>query len=206
MPNPFDNEELYNRLNVAGILSPGQCTLSGHERVENWDVKEADGSAGAATTSKGKKLAQFTASFYLVRDDAAGIDEFDEWERFAEFLLLSLSSKTPTALDIYHPDLAQLRISSVVVASIGGLTHDGKGGATAVVKFIEYAPPKKAGGSPKGSKSGSGEGKSLFDNTGAPKKPDPNKDVKDELDEVLTQAQAEGASKPKAHESGLLDP
>jgi hypothetical protein len=29
-------------------------------------------------------------------------------------------------------------------------THDGKGGATVVVKFIEFRPPKKKGGSPSG--------------------------------------------------------
>ncbi len=47
------------------------------------------------------------------------------------------------------------------------MTYDGKGGATVVVKFQEYLPPKKKGGSP----SGSGKGTT----------PDPNKDLQDEI-------------------------
>ncbi len=178
MTNPFDQAELYEKMNLAGVLSPGQVVLSGHKRAQKWDVKEASGNAGATTTNVGASLAQFTATFALVRDDMLGVDEFEEWNVFVEYLMLANTTKPPKAFDVYHPDLALLRISSVVVASIGGVVHDGKGGATVVVEFLEYSPPKKAGGSPKGSKS---KGKDEVD---------PNGDIKQQVDIAVAQAQA----------------
>jgi hypothetical protein len=176
MPNPIDNEELYDSILLANTRSPGLVTLSGHDRNEKWDVKDADGAGGASTTYKGEQIAQFTASFYLVKDPVLDLDEFAAWETFATLIRSSLPSKgTPKALDIYHPDLAANDIKSVCKASIGGMAHDGKGGATVAVKFIEFRPAKKKGGAPKGSKS-------------SPKPPDPNADLKAQVAALLEEA------------------
>jgi hypothetical protein len=177
MPNPIENESLYDAILLAGKRSPGHLTLSGHDRNQKWDVKDADGSGGASTTYKGEQIAQFTAAFYLVFDPVLGIDEFAEWATFAALIRSTLPSKgQPKALDIYHPDLAANDIKSVCQASIGGMTHDGRGGATVVVKFIEYRPPKKKGGSPSGSK------------TAATTKVDPNADLKARVADLLVEA------------------
>lgn len=177
MPNPVDSPDLYDAIVAAGKRSPGQVTLSGHDRNQRWDVKDADGHGGASTTHKGEKLAEVTASFYLVKDPVLGVDEFAEWEVFAALLRSTLPpTGQPKAIDIYHPDLAANDIKSVCVASIGGMTHDGKGGGTVVAKFIEYRPPKKKGGSPTGSKSA------------ASTKVDPNADKKAELDALIEKA------------------
>lgn len=176
MPNPIDNEPLYDAIVLAGTRSPGLVTLSGHDRNEKWDVKDADGHGGASTTYKGEQIAQFTASFYLVMDPVLGLDEFAAWESFAAIIRSSLpSSGNPKALTIYHPDLAANDIKAVCKASIGGMTHDGKGGATVTVKFIEFRPPKKKGGSPNSTKA-------------APKAPDPNADLKAQVAALLVQA------------------
>lgn len=178
MPNPIDNESLYDAIVLAGKRSPGFVTLSGHDRNEKWDVKEADGHGGASTTYKGEQIAQFSASFYLVKDPVLDLDEFAAWDTFAALIRSTLPKKgLPKALDVYHPDLAANDIKSVCKASIGGMTHDGKGGATVVVKFIEYRPPKKKGGTPAGSKP-------------KPPKPDPNADLKAQIDELLVKAKA----------------
>jgi hypothetical protein len=175
MPNPIDNETLYDSILLANVRSPGFVTLSGHDRNEKWDVKDADGSGGASTTYKGEQIAQFTASFYLVKDPVLDLDEFDEWNTFAAIIRSSLPNKgKPKALDIYHPDLAANDIKSVCHASIGGMVHDGKGGATVAVKFIEFRPAKKKGGSPSGSKSSP--------------KPDPNADLKAQVAALLEEA------------------
>jgi hypothetical protein len=164
MPNPIDNEELYDSIELAGVRSPGFVTLSGHDRVEKWDVKSADGAGGARMTYKGDEIAQFQASFYLVKDPVLDLDEFAAWEKFAAVIKSSIiATGKPKALKIYHPDLAANDIKSVCKASIGGMQHDGKGGATVVVKFIEYRPQKPASGVPVSAKQ---------------TKPDPNADLK----------------------------
>jgi hypothetical protein len=56
------------------------------------------------------------------------------------------------------------------------MEHDGKGGATIAVKFVEYRLPKKKGGSPSGSK------------TSTTSKVDPNADLKAQLDKLLEEA------------------
>lgn len=152
MPNPVEDEELYRSIVLGGVRSPGQVTITGHDRVTDWDVKAAQGQAGASTTLKGEKPAEVTCTFYLVKDVALGIDDFAEWPAFLALINSTVKGSTPKALDVYHPDLAANGITSFVKASVGGVTHDGKGGQTIVVKFIEYKPPKKVGGSPSGSK------------------------------------------------------
>ena len=155
--NPHEYSELYDSILLAGVLSPGVVKLSGHKRSEKWDVKDGDGQDGASTTRKGRVPTAFTATFALVVDPAAGVDEFVEWDGFLEVLRTPVSGKDPKALDIYHPDLAELEITSVVVQDIGGKVHDGKGGATVTVTFLPYSPPKKKpAANPSGSKGSKG--------------------------------------------------
>lgn len=176
MPNPIDDEALYDVIDLNGTKSPGQVTLSGHDRNQKWDIKEPDGHGGATNSYKGEQISQFSASFYLVKDPVLDINEFAEWEAFAALIKSSLvKAGKPKSLPIYHPDLAANDIKSVCEASIGGMTHDGKGGATVVVKFIENRPAKKKAGTP----------------VTAPKKGvDPNADLKAQIDGLLKQAQA----------------
>lgn len=175
--NPIDQGDLYDVIEVAGKRSPGIVTLSGHDRNEKWDVKEPDGAGGGSSTWKGEKLVQFTASFLLVKDVTQGIDDFADWESFTRHLRTSIpNSGKPKALPIYHPDLAapSIAVKNVCIESISGLVHDGKGGASASVKFIEYRPPKKKGGSPLPKP--------------AVSKPDPNADLKAQIDALLAEA------------------
>ena len=94
-------------------------------------------------------------------------------------LASSLEGASPKALAIYHPDLARNKITDVVVESIGVLQHDGKNGATVVVKFLEYRPPK-----PKPAK------KAAAGKAAGTSRPDPNADAKRELAALLAQAKA----------------
>jgi len=153
-PNPIDHEELFNAIELGGVVSPGKVTLSGHDRKITWDVKKGPGLTGATTTMKEVPPIEFTASFYLVRDDSLGIDDFEDWEAFLRVIESTVSGPKPKALDIYHPDLASQTppITSVCKAAVAGVIHDGKGGQTVAVKFQEYRAPKPAGGTPTGAK------------------------------------------------------
>ena len=175
MPNILDNEELYNGILLKGVLSPGQVTISGHDRITKWDVKDGPSLNGATTTLKGTPPIEFTCSFYLLRDASQGIDDFETWPDFLKLINSTLTGTKPTALDIYHPALAANDIKSVVKATVGGEIYDGKGGMTVAVKFQEYRPPKKQGGTPLGSKK---------------QGPDPNAAAQAEIERLTKQYEA----------------
>ena len=151
-PNVLDNEELYDVIKLGGVTSPGGVTLSGHDLVIGWDIKEGSGQKGAKMTRKSQKPIEFTATFSLLRDVARGIDDYANWSAFETIIKSTVAGKEPRALDIYHPDLAEREIKSVVLGTLGGRTYDGKGGSKIAVKFLEYRPPQKSGGSPVGAK------------------------------------------------------
>lgn len=143
-PDPINDPELYDSIELGGASSPGVVKLSGHDRKINWDVKAGAGQAGASTTLKDVPLIEFSAAFYL-----ADGEEIGQWPAFRDLINSTISGAQPKALDVYHPDLATNKIKSVVLSSFGGVVHDGKGGQTITVKFQEYSPPKPKGGSPK---------------------------------------------------------
>lgn len=186
MTNPVMNPELFDKYRLAGTLSPGVVTFQGLVRKDKWDVKEAEGQDGASTTRKGRVPMQFKASHYLVYDPTENVDEYAEWDDFVALLKRSTSEEEAQALEFYHPDAAQLECGAVVVEEIGGLQHDGMGGATVVVGYLEYRPPKpKETSTPSGAKAGGTDpSRGNYDSTEV----DPNQKAKDELAELLEEA------------------
>lgn len=139
--------EQYNPLDkmlLAGKLSPGVVTLTGHDRDRNWDVKQSKNADGGTSSLNGSAPGTFAASYYLVKDEASGVDEiaeWDDWQKLCDGLAPENSSPAQRA-PVYHPDLARQRYTEVSVKKVYGLVHDGKGGATGKVDFIEYRPAK----------------------------------------------------------------
>lgn len=169
--------------------SPGLLTLSGHDRVQNWDVQAAKGTTGASSQLGGAPIGRFKAAFYLAHDRFAddGTNDFDNWEDFQRLLESLISGPVPSAVPIYHPDLARNKFSEVTIASIGGMIHDGRGGASVTVEFIEYKPPKPkpaagAKAKPAAPVAAAGAG------TGKAKPYDPNAAAKAELAALVTLA------------------
>jgi len=167
--NPLTNEDLFDVVVLGGVTSPGKVKISGHDLEAKWDVKTAAGQKGATTTLKEQPPRVVTCVFTLTDED-----DFDAWPAFQAQIESTINGATPKALDIYHPDLASQRITSVCQGKIGGAVHDGKGGQTRTVTFQEYFPPKKAGGTPKGSVTKT-------------KAPDPNQAALDELAKLTKQ-------------------
>lgn len=160
--SPTNYEELYDSIILGTTRSPGVVTLSGHDRKVNWKVNQAQGQKGATMVRSSETPISFTATFKLADDE-----DFAAWPAFRGLIDSTVSGATPKALDIYHPDLAENQIVSVVKDTTKGTQHDGEGGQIKVVQFIEYFPPTPSGGSPKGSQSKKG--------------PDPNQAALDEL-------------------------
>ncbi len=173
-PNPWDDPDLFDSIDLGGLRSPGVVKLSGHDDKTTWDVKAGSGQTGATMTRKGTAPPEFTATFFLADNDDIGA-----WPAFRDQINSTVVGSTK-ALDVYHPDLAASQIHSVVKGTIGGVTHDGKGGQTIVVKFQVYAPPVKATGTPNGSASKSKSNAA----------PDPNAEANAELAALTKQYQA----------------
>jgi hypothetical protein len=181
-----DPDDLEQSTIVLGTLrSPGVVTLSGHDRIKNWDVKKAKGQVGASSSLNGDDVGSFQASFYL----ADGYD-FEKWDEFQRLIESLTNGPAPVALPIYHPDLARNHFTEVSNAGVGGMTYDGRGGRTVVVKFLEYKPPRpkpsaKAVAKPAGRTAAGGGGQF---GPPLPPKPDPNEDAKRELAELVAEA------------------
>jgi hypothetical protein len=174
----------YIVLGTDGQRSPGVVELSGHDRVDKWDNQSAKGTAGSSSKLNGADIGSFTAKFKLRDDriDPEGGNDFTRWDVFQRLIDSTVSGPTPVALPIYHPDLARNKYTEVVRASMGGMVHDGTGGATVTVKFQEYKPPKpKPAVKAKAKPSAPGANEKG-------KAPDPNAAAKAELASLLAEA------------------
>ncbi len=163
--NPIDNPKSYDSFLLGGVPSPGVARFSFPERPYGWDQQAGKGSDGATVVLNSTKLVEFDVELYLWRDHL--VDHFTRWDSWKKVLLLPVADGSEKALDIYHPQLEEIGVRSVVVKSWAPPQPDGKGGATAKVKFLEYRPVKKklGSGKPDGSSANGG------------KKKDPNADT-----------------------------
>lgn len=186
MTLPADYPELYTSILLGGTYSPGTVKITGHDRPKKWDVQSAKGQQGASDKLNGDDPGTFTCAFYLAGDhsEADGeLDDFDRWDSFQKLIESTTNGPKPTALSIYHPDLLRQGFTEVSNGGVSGLIHDGLGGATVTVKFIEYKPakPKPVVGAT--ARGGSRGGSSVI------LAPDPNAAAKAELAGLVTQAQ-----------------
>jgi hypothetical protein len=182
--NPYNYPDLYKCVMLGSLKSPGKVTLSGHDRKANWDIQSAKGTTGASSKLNGEEIVQFQASFYLAadEDDEIGNNDFTRWDEFQDLIDSMTSGPTPIALPIYHPDLCRNRITEVSRGSVGGMIHDDRGGATVVVTFVEYKPPKaKATAGAKAKPAGR-------TGTTTVSKPDPNAERKRQLAALTDEA------------------
>lgn len=154
-PNPSEHPDLYDTIVFRGAPSPGVVVVRGAERLFDWKKKKAKGSSGANLNYDGSPTPSFSFVFTLWHDHETDVNHLDEWaHRFLPVLITSVpDNKTPEASDVYHPHLAAIGISSIVVEKIGQLEAQGRGRWTVEVKCTPYAPPVKTKGKskPKGS-------------------------------------------------------
>jgi hypothetical protein len=184
---PTDDNEPIDTYVLGTTRSPGTVVFSGHDRMKNWDVQKAKGTAGASSNLNGDDIGTFKATHYLVDDgsDDPGKGQFDRWEAFEKLIKSTTDGGKPSALPIYHPDLARNGFTEVSNGGVSGMVHDGKGGATVVVTYIEFKPPKpkpaaKAKAKPPASYANTDEGKRS--------PPDPNAAAKAQLAALVAEA------------------
>lgn len=151
--NPIENPEAWDVITIGGTESPGICTLSGFKRGSEFDVKKGKGSLGATVTFVQRPPIEGSIKFSLWEPA-----HFDAWTSFRALLKYDPTKKKISALDIFHPALAEIELKSVVCTSIGATEHEGKQLYSITCEFLEYSPPpkKSAVGTPAGSKSNGG--------------------------------------------------
>lgn len=191
MPAPDEYEDELDFIVLGNDPSPGNVKLSGHDRYKDWDIQKAKGTTGASSNLNGDPIGQFTATFYLAKFGPKGelSGDFENWDNFRRLIESMTSGPTPIALPIYHPDLAANGFTEVSSGGIGGAVHDGLGGVSYAVKFIEYKPSKpkpssKAKAKPAGNPATAQAG------IRPPSPPDPNAKAKAELAALLAEARA----------------
>lgn len=178
MTTPYEQGDTLDYVVLGTQRSPGRVTLTGHDRDQNWDIQAAKGSTGASSTLNGAPVGQFQASFYL-----ADAEDFSRWEPFQRLIESTTNGPAPTALPIYHPDLARNRYTEVSNGGISGMVHDGRGGATVIVKFLEYKPPR-----PKPAAKASAKASGARTGVTTVSAPDPNAAAKEELRRLVEEA------------------
>lgn len=162
--NPISDPQSWDVCNVAGKINPGYCEVGEFKRENEWDVKKGKGAVGGAITFVQKPPAKGSIKFFLWEDK-----HFNEWIAFRKLFKYDPTKKAIQAIDLYHPSLAEIDITSVVTQSIGNVVHEGKGMYSITVEFLEYFPVKAGSGvsSPSGSASNAKGSKS----TGTPADP-----------------------------------
>lgn len=174
-PNYVTEADLFNVIFIAGVQNPGIAKIT-HSKKHDWDKKKSKGSSGGTLTFTGSSVVEFQVEYYLWLPE-----HFDAWPAWAAMQRKSLkipavvsgqsgnirqanataititpATTQPVALDVYHPDLAEINVLRCIVEEEGGKVPDGKGGAKYTWKYAEYSPPKPAGGTANASKDAMG--------------------------------------------------
>ena len=137
--DPLSFPQQWDVVVVAGnVSSPGLAKVSEFKRKHEFDVKKGKGTLGATVTFVGRPPATGSVKFYLWTPT-----HFQQWDIFRTYLKYDPTKKAVQAIDIYHPSLADIEVSSVVVESIGNFVHEGQQYYSITVELLEYFPPPK---------------------------------------------------------------
>jgi hypothetical protein len=157
--NPLDLPLQWDFVFVGGVPSPGKAEVSGAGRPYKWDEKDGPGTQGANLTYRGSRNSHFKITLTFWR--AEHFAEWDQWQRLLEY---DSTKKKVTAVDCYHPSLADRGIKSIVTENIGAVEKVGPTLWQVVISVSEYSPPKT---SPTTTPSSSSANQTHFTESGA---------------------------------------
>jgi hypothetical protein len=138
--NPIANPFEHDLALIGGAITPGLVKIEGLSSKQKWDVKEGKGEKGATITYGGDSLSKFSLRCTLWESA-----HFDVWAQNIKPVLATSWAPPHPAVDIWHPELVERGVRSVVVEDISQFTANGDG-FDIVVKCIEYRAPKPATG------------------------------------------------------------
>lgn len=162
--DPLTTPDAYDTAIVSGVQMPGLCIIEGASDPRKWDEKKGHGVSGATIVYTGDGLCKFTLIVRLWNEG-----HFIDWQEARKVFSSKPLTKNPKALQIYHPYLEELGVSSVQVEEIGQMEQKDAGVWEVAIKMIQYRAPKAASGKPSSS------------STSAPGQPKPE----DEIDKQI---------------------
>ncbi len=177
----FDDPQAYDTVTVGGVVCPGIVKgVDAFKTKREFDVKKGKGTFGSTITFVGRppSTGSLTFQFWTKEQETAWIDFRDQFK-------FDPTKKAINAIDIYHPWLAEIDMTSFVCEGIGSVKNVGKFLFEIVVDLLEYFPPpnKNATGTPSGSTS-NGKG-----NSASGKSDDPIADAQQaEIKKLLAEA------------------
>lgn len=129
---------------LAGRRSPGLATIEGASTPRNFDERRGFGTGFATLRFRGVGLARFKVLLRLVSEQ--DWDDWHAWKGLVERPSVESDPRRPRRpqappMDIEHPILADLGISSAVVEDVVQPIQTGDGEWTVEIKFIEYRQP-----------------------------------------------------------------
>lgn len=177
VPNPYDDPTSWGQVYVGGLLLPGVVrAIGGADRPEQWDVQKATEKANASTVWKGTKLAEEIAIELILPTRAS----YASLVELRDTLRPKIGTKPPS-LSIVNPKINWSGITRVSCRDVTSPEwHEDGGYWTSTVQLIEYNPPKPTNTGPASAAKAGAAG------TG---QPDPNADLKAQLDATLKEAQ-----------------
>ena len=151
--DPINYPEAWDTVRIGQTTCPGIAEIGDIKTKNEFDVKRGKGVYGSTLTFVGRPPSHFSVTFKLWL-----AQHFPAWDLFRPLFKYDPAKKAIQAIDIYHPALADIELTSVVCEGIGAIHHEGQGLYTIVVDFIEFFPAQKTSsvGTPTGSSPGKG--------------------------------------------------
>ena len=204
IPSPLKDPHAWSSVTIAGVtIGPKDGSglvkiVDNAGRPYKWQIKDASGQDGGRSTYRGKRPPEFGLQFHLWTDA-----HFAAYQNLVTTSFLYDTTKTAVdAVDIYHPGLALVGLTQILVDHVGIPEQQGERKYWhALVKVHEYFPPAAVNTtqSPTASTNGQGGGAAGGGAAGDP--PDPNADWQKAIAEQKALNVQAGVASPEG--SGL---
>lgn len=137
MSDPFTDPGGWMRCVLGVTPTPGRCEID-CPRENGWDIKSGKGADGGTCTNNGRPpIKDIKATFYAWEPE-----HFEEWDAILPLLKYQPTKGLPVvALNIYHPALAKLDVTAVVVTKLTAWKETEPGEWSFEVTFAEFRPP-----------------------------------------------------------------
>ncbi len=124
---------------LKGQRSPGTAELSGGSANNMWDERKGFALSGARLRYRGRGLARFSVVLTLI-----SAQDWEEWHRWRPLVQQPPIGERARAMEIYHPILEDLGVSSCVVDKLHQPVQPRAGEWQIKIDFIEQRPPAPA--------------------------------------------------------------
>lgn len=133
--NPIDDPDLYDAVLLGGAWTPGVADVAGAGDPRKWDKQDGKGQSGATIKYNGRGLAEFDIVLTFTERR-----HFDAWRTF-KVVLEPPEGASPTGLDIVHPLLEDVGITSVVVQNVSQITQPEPGIYQVTISLLQNRAP-----------------------------------------------------------------